>query len=130
MIKEVLAAGVEVGGNLGTGATAYNIKLQQGSGKGITGSTEINQIIANALTIITTIAVIAVLAMLLFGALQWIISGGEKEKVAAARGRITNALIGLAILGLAFVIVTVVGTIIGVDVLQDLKIPSLGQTNP
>ncbi|MFA5932636.1 MAG: hypothetical protein WCV81_00050 [Microgenomates group bacterium] len=97
-------------------------------GVGIASNTPIGDIIGNAIRIIIIISLIAVLAMLIFGAFQWIISGGEKEKVAAARGRITNALIGLAILGLAFVIVTVAGTLVGINIFENIQIPSLGDT--
>lgn len=112
MIKEVLAQGTNI--NLGSVRTT-----------GIAGGTELTKIISNAVTILITIAVVAVLFMLIFGAFEWIISGGDKEKVANARNRITHALIGLVILGLAFVIVKVVGSIIGVDVMSNLLIPKL-----
>lgn len=92
---------------------------------GVTAS--LGTVLGNAIKIIFAVATIAVLFMLIFGALEWILSGGEKEKVANARGRITNALIGLAILGLAFVIATVAGGIIGIDIFN-ISIPSLGDT--
>lgn len=41
------------------------------------------------------IAGIAALVMLLWGALAWVVSGGEQEKVEEARNRIVAALIGL-----------------------------------
>lgn len=41
------------------------------------------------------IAGIATLIMLLWGALAWVLSGGDKEQVEAARDRITAALVGL-----------------------------------
>lgn len=106
--------------------TAIIINLSK-TGGNINKLTDVNKVIGNAITILITIALIAVLFMLIYGAFEWIISGGDKEKVASARNRITHALIGLLILGLAFLIVTVVGTIIGVNVLQGLTIPFLGQ---
>lgn len=118
MIKEALAA-----------ATPIQINFQNvGANVGIAASSNLSVILGNAVKIILVIAVIAVLFMLIFGALEWIISGGDKEKVASARNRITHALIGLAILGLAFVILTVVGNIIGINVLDPsgFQIPSLG----
>lgn len=116
MIKKVLAT------------TSIPINLSNvGNRSGIRATDDVSSIIGNVVTILITIAVIAVLFMLIFGAFEWIVSGGEKEKVANARNRITHALIGLAILGLAFVILTVVGNIIGVNVLDpaSFEIPSL-----
>lgn len=118
MIKEAIAATV----------TPIEFNLANvGGNVGISGATPVGVIIGNAIRIIMMVALIGVLAMLIVGAFQWIVSGGEKEKVASARGRITNALVGLAILGLAFVIVTVAGNLVGVNVFE-IRIPSLGDT--
>ncbi len=94
-------------------------------GVGIGGDVPLSTIIGNGIKIIIAIAIIAVLFMLLWGAFQWIISGGDKEKVGSARGIITHALIGLVIIGLALVIVTIVGKIVGIDVLSVFILPSL-----
>lgn len=92
---------------------------------GASGS-NISNIINNVLKIIFVIAALLVLIFLIMGAFQWIMSGGEKEAVGKARLRITHALIGLAILVLAFVILGVVGTIVGINFLQ-FNIPTLTQ---
>ncbi|MDD2822584.1 MAG: hypothetical protein PHQ59_00750 [Candidatus Daviesbacteria bacterium] len=119
MIQEVLAA---------VSPTPIVVDLAN-VGVGIPADTSVGLIIGNAIRIIMMIALIGVLAMLIFGAFQWIVSGGEKEKVASARGRITNALIGLAILGLAFVIVTVAGNLVNINIF-DIKIPNLANPAP
>lgn len=112
MIKEALAVGT-------------NITVTITPDKGLLPGTELGVIIKNSITIIIVIATLAVLVMLLLGAFEWIISGGDKEKVANARNRITHALIGMAILGLAFVIVKVVGGMVGVDIFSSMSLPSL-----
>ncbi len=91
---------------------------------GINPKADIGKVFGNAITIIFVLAALAVLFMLIIGAFQWIMSGGEKEAVNKARGRITNALIGLVILALAFLVVRLVGAIVNVNVLQ-LNLPSL-----
>ena len=53
--------------------------------------------------------------MLLLGAVQWISSGGDKGAVEAARGKITNALIGLVVLFSLYAIITLVGRFFGVN---------------
>lgn len=93
-------------------------------------STPVNTIFSNAIKIIFIVAILAVLVMLIWGAFQWITSGGDKEAVGNARKRITHALIGLAILALAFVILFVVGNILHVDLLGGLSIPSLNTPLP
>lgn len=83
-------------------------------------------VLTNSVTIIFTVAAVLLIAMLTWGALEWVLSGGDKEAVGSARKRITNALIGLVILGVTFVIARVIGTIVGFNPLQNLPIPSLG----
>ena len=47
---------------------------------------------------------IAVLVFFIWGAIEWITSGGDKGKLESARNRITQAVIGLIILVSSFVI--------------------------
>ena len=55
--------------------------------------------------------------MLLIGAVQWIVSGGDKNSVEAARGRISQALIGLVILFAVFAVVKLIESFFGISIL-------------
>lgn len=57
------------------------------------------------------------LVYLLWGAIDWITSNGEKERIAKAQNKITNALIGMVLI---FVVLTVYGVIAG-DILGIIK---------
>lgn len=105
-----------------------SIKLSTAQTGGIQAQTPLNEILKNAFTLVFSVSALLVLVMLIWGAISWIMSGGDKDAVASARKRIINALIGLAILALAFFIVRFVGQIVGFDILGNLKIPTLGQT--
>ena len=52
----------------------------------------------NLMSIIMLLAAILVFAFLIMGALQWLTSGGDKNKVEGARNKMTNAVICLLIL--------------------------------
>ncbi len=41
---------------------------------------------------------LALLLYLIWGSIEWLTSGGDKEKLTTARGRILNAIIGMALL--------------------------------
>lgn len=56
------------------------------------------------ITLILIIAVILFLILLLIGGIQWITSGGDKEKISSAHSRILAAIIGLLIVLLAWAI--------------------------
>lgn len=79
------------------------------------GFKTIGDFITNALTLSFALAILIVLVMLIWGAFEWITSGGDKEAVGKARGRIVNALIGLAVLAVAFALARVAGQFVGLD---------------
>ena len=98
--------------------------------KGLPGYKDISVFINAALRLVFVIALLGVLVMLVWGAVSWIISGGEKEAVGEARKRIVNALIGLVILAVAFAIANLAGSFVGVDLLGPLPIPGPNQPTP
>ncbi|MBI2621400.1 MAG: hypothetical protein HYW63_01985 [Candidatus Levybacteria bacterium] len=57
------------------------------------------------------------LFFLIWGGIQWITSGGDKQKIEAARNRLVYALIGLIIAFLAFFIINTIGDFLGVKLL-------------
>ncbi len=76
------------------------------------------------------IALIIVLFMLVWGSIQWILSGGDKDAVKGARERIMHALVGLAILAIAFALATLAGQFIGINLLGQFTIPSPSNVTP
>lgn len=69
--------------------------------------------ISKILTISFVAAIIAVLMMLIWGAFEWITSGGDKEAVGKARSRIISALVGLAVLAIVFALFRLSGQFLG-----------------
>jgi hypothetical protein len=55
--------------------------------------------------------------MFVTGAIQWIGSGGDKQKLESARERITSALIGIVLLFTAYAVIRFVGNFLGIDIL-------------
>lgn len=88
------------------------------------GYSDISTFLNAGLRLAFIIAIIAVLIMLVWGAVEWIFSGGNKEAYGKARDRILHALIGLAILAIAFAIVTFFGSFVGINPLGVLVIPN------
>lgn len=87
------------------------------------GYSDLGAFVTNILTVSFIVAVLVVLIMLIWGAFEWITSGGDKEAVAKARNRIINALIGLAVLAVAFALFRVAGQILGFPT-TEFTIPS------
>lgn len=66
--------------------------------------TGLGKFIAFGIRIFILVAGMFLLLYLLWGAFDWITSGGDKEKIEKAKNKITNALIGM---GLIFVVLVV-----------------------
>lgn len=99
-------------------AFAQNIRITEPE----EGYATLGKFVNNVLTLAFGLALLVVLVMLIWGAFEWITSGGDKEAVGKARGRIINALIGLAVLAIAFALARVGAEFVGINIL-DIKIP-------
>lgn len=66
--------------------------------------TNLGQVVSASLNIIFYIASFLAFIWLVWGAFQYIFAGGDKEKLARARSRITWAIIGLILVLLAFLV--------------------------
>ena len=81
-------------------------------------------LIAASIKILLITAIVLFFFSLLIGGIQFIISGGQKEKTEAAKNRIVSAVIGLVIVFTAWAITALVNEFFGVN-LFSLRIPRL-----
>lgn len=96
------------------------------SGLGINPRSNLGGVTTNALTIIYIISSLLTLFFVVWGAFNYITSGGDKEKIAGARKMIITALVGLALLALAYFLVRIVGSLLNIDLLNLGNLPRLG----
>lgn len=108
-------------------AVVETITISESQPGGVAANTSTGNLIASALQIVSIIAVLAVLIFLVWGAFDWITSGGDKEKIAGARKKMTNAIIGLFLLALSAFIATLAGEIVGINPFSVGDLPILGQ---
>src|SRR6266566_1316901 len=78
------------------------------------GLSTVTKVIGNVITLMLIITVVLSLIYLILGGIAWISSGGDKSKVAAARSRLTFAIVGLVVALCSFLIVSVVGYLFNV----------------
>ena len=78
-------------------------------------------LIKNVINIVFVIAAVLTFAYLIWGAISWITSGGDKSKVESARNKITSAVIGLLILAATWALFSLV---MQVAFGQDMDLPS------
>lgn len=125
--KSVLATSPAPGGGTGgtsTGGTSIGIVPKEKSGwQGLTELT-IDRIVSGLITLSLVAAAVVFFFMLVWGGLKWITSQGDENKVKEARGQVTQALIGLAVVFAAWAVLTLVGNLFGIENLRNLTIPS------
>lgn len=78
-----------------------------------TGAAGIGKFLSNLIALIYTVAIIVLIFMLLWGAFEWLTSGGDKEKLSSAQKRIISAIIGIVLFAVAFAIIQVLGQFTG-----------------
>ena len=83
--------------------------------KGGQGAGGISLFINNLIILIYVIAAIVFVSMILWGAVEWIMSGGNKENYTNARNRIVHAIIGIIFMAIAFAVIKVIGTFTGFE---------------
>lgn len=90
------------------------------------GTGDIGKVVGTAVNFIFVIAALIALAYLIYGAIKWIISEGDKSNVETARNQIVAAIIGLVIIALSYLIINVIiGFFLPGKGLGNLQLPSL-----
>ena len=99
----------------------YNPVLKETIGQG-SGAEILARLVANFLKLTFSVATLILLGMFLWGGIQWMTAGGDKEQMAKAQGKITSALIGFVIFMSVFAIINFIAPVLGLEFLQVLKI--------
>src|SRR3972149_5138085 len=78
----------------------------------------LGEIVSSLLNIAYIAAGIFFLIQVIIGGISWINAGGDPKAMDSARGRITNAVIGLVIVVAAFGITIIVTTALGINIFK------------
>ena len=96
-----------------------------GQGGSEAGPPAIGSIISSLVGVFLILAFISTLLYMLLGGLDWITSAGDKTKLQSARDKITNALVGMVVVGASWAVMMVAGNFFGLD-FPNLPIPTIG----
>lgn len=86
--------------------------------------TDIGILLTRVMQVALIISAILVFAFLVMGGIEWITSGGDKGKTEAARGKITAALVGLAIVAASYAVMQVIAYFFGISIFGGVNIPT------
>jgi hypothetical protein len=87
------------------------------SQRGMLGA-KFNAVMSSILGFLTIVGGLWFFIQFILGGYAWISSGGDKSSLETARNKIFNAVIGLIVVVSAWVIVGLVGKIVGLDILN------------
>ena len=79
------------------------------------GFDSLGQAVSTIISVIFFVAALAAFFFILWGAVSYVTAGDDSSKTDAARKRITNAVVGLILVALVYVIWLIVAQIVGVD---------------
>lgn len=87
-------------------------------GNAVSPAMALGNIIVTLWRTAVTLGSIALLVMLIYGALEWILAGGDKGKIESARNRITQSIIGLLVLVGTVAISLFISSLLGINLLK------------
>lgn len=79
------------------------------------GTKGISKFLSNLVSLFYILAAIALIFMIIWGAFDWTTSGGDKEKIAAARNKIISAVIGIFLFAAAYALIRALGAFTGFE---------------
>jgi len=77
----------------------------------------VSSVVSVVIIFLFSLGALAAFIMILIGGIKYMLSGGDVEAAAAARSTVTYAIIGLILVVCAFVIVKVLSTILGYNII-------------
>lgn len=86
--------------------------------QGKTGTEFLQIFLPNMIGLSFVLGVVIFLFIVIVGAIQWIASGGDKAAIESARGKITNAIVGIIILFSLFAVFTLIENFFGINILS------------
>lgn len=77
---------------------------------------QIGSIISNIMGFLTVIAGLGFLFYFLIGAVNWLVSTGDQQKITTARNQMLNAIIGLVITAATWPVIYIIGKLLGIPI--------------
>ncbi|MFZ5534645.1 MAG: hypothetical protein ACOY3M_00645 [Patescibacteria group bacterium] len=73
-------------------------------------------LVANVIRAVVSLGAVALFVMLLAGGFNFLFSSGDQKKLESARGTVTQAITGIIIMSVAYLIIKTIQVFTGVDV--------------
>lgn len=127
MVKKIItgvSTGVSALALAATTAFAVDTAINVDAGAAGFKINDISKLISSLLKFTLGIVGLLVFIYLIWGGIEWLTAGGDKSKTESARQKITNAIIGLAIVASALAISVVLSNFFGISIGSNITLPS------
>lgn len=74
-------------------------------------------LVSNVIGILSVVAGLVFIFQFLIAGFNWLTAGGDKAKLEQAQQKLMNAVVGLAIVLVAYALISLIGNILGFDIL-------------
>lgn len=95
---------------------SFDINIGDETKSRVAINTDLGSFVSKSISAIILVAGLVTLLYLILGGVSWIMSGGDKGKLEEAKGRITNGIIGLAIVASAWAIYLLLDYFFGIGI--------------
>lgn len=75
-------------------------------------------LITSIITAVVSLGAVALFIMLLVGGFNFLFSSGDQKKLEAARGTVTQAIVGIVVMSVAYLVIKTISVFTGVDVTE------------
>lgn len=82
----------------------------------------LEKILSKTVGFLTIVGGLYFIFQFIIGSYGWMTAGGNKESLKQAQDRISHAVVGLLILVAAYALISVIGSILGLEILNPAKI--------
>ena len=97
-------------------ADSFNINLGDQVKSRVAINQDLGTFIQKSFSAVVLVAGLATFLYLVYGGFEWITSGGEKGKLEEARNKITNGIIGLAVVASAWAVFKLIDYFFGIGI--------------
>lgn len=95
---------------------SFQIGLDSQVSSRVAINSDLGTFVSKVFSAVIIVAGIASFAYMVYGGIQWVSSGGEKDKIEGARNKITQAIVGLGIVASAWAIYKLVDYFFGIGI--------------
>jgi hypothetical protein len=95
---------------------SFNINIGDETKSRVAINTDLGSFVSKSISAIILVAGLATLMYLILGGITWITAGGDKGKIEEARSRITNGIIGLAVVASAWAVYLLLDYFFGIGI--------------